>query len=99
MEVDVFGVGDVRRSREAPARCVDRAERREFGPAAAEVVTTEEVRGLRAGVDAYAPVEASAGETVHVVLGQALGAALPGATTVVTGEQRAVLHPGEDMQD
>ena len=52
MEVDVLGVRDIRRGRKAPTRRVNRAKRRELGPAAPEVVAAEQMRGLRAGEDA-----------------------------------------------
>src|SRR4029450_10587300 len=82
MEVDVLGVGDVRGRREAPARRVDRAQRRQLGPAAAEVVAAEQVSGLRARIDAHAIAHPRAGEAVHVLLLESAVAALPGASAV-----------------
>src|SRR5262249_23928243 len=96
MEVDVLGMGDVRRRREAPARRIHRAQRRELGPAAAEVVAAEQVGGLRARVDAHAIAHPRAGEAVHVLLLETTVAALPGASAVRAGEERAVLHARED---
>jgi hypothetical protein len=96
VEVDVLGVGDVRRRREAPARRVDRAQRRELGPAAAEVVAAEQVRGLRARVDTNAVAHPRAGEAVHVLLPESLVTPLPGAAAISACEQGAVLHARED---
>jgi len=96
VEVDVLGVGDVRRRREAPARRVDRAQRRQLGPAAAEVVAAEQVGRLRARIDAHAIAHPRAGQTVHVLLLESAVAALPGASAVSAGEERTVLHARED---
>src|SRR5215813_11432742 len=79
VKIDVLGVRDVGRSREAPPRRVDGSQCRQLAPAATEVVAVEEMRGLGPGENAGAGAEPGAGEAVHVVLGQAFVSALPGA--------------------
>src|SRR4030095_10000650 len=73
-----------------------RPQRRDFGPAAAEVVAAEQVRRLGPGEDPHAVAGPGTRETVHVLLGEALVATLPRVPAVFPDEHRAVLHPRED---
>src|SRR5262245_29067008 len=95
MKLDLLRVGDVRRRGEIPFGSVARAQRRQLGPGAPQVVAAEEMRGLRAGEDPHALLAPGACETVDVLLAQPLIAALPGTALVDAREDRAVVDAGE----
>jgi hypothetical protein len=62
----------------------------------AEIIAAEQVCWLCPSKDAWAFSQSSTGEAVDIVFREPVVSLLPGVAAIAAGEDRAVVHPGED---